>query len=41
MKLIYDEDDRSAGFKKGKVNGSGKVTVTLAPAGGAVLVGSL
>lgn len=41
MDLLHDKDDRSAGFRQVKVDPNGEVKVTLAPAGGAVLMGTM
>ncbi len=38
MDLLYDKEDRTAGYKKIRVDRDGKITLTLAGAGGAVLV---
>ena len=38
MDLLYDQEDRTAGYKKVRVGHDGKITLTLAGAGGAVLV---
>ncbi|MBN2163411.1 MAG: glycoside hydrolase family 97 protein [Pontiellaceae bacterium] len=36
--LLYDKEDRTAGYKKMRVGRDGKITLTLAGGGGAVLV---
>ena len=38
MNLLYDQEDRTAGYKKIRVGRDGKITLTLAGAGGAVPV---